>query len=414
MNPEQYLNSLEPIGWKLGLDRIHRLTAVLGMPQMRFDSIHVVGTNGKSSVTQMTAALLEAHGVRAGACLSPHLVRWAERVRIHGREVDPDAFAASIARTAEAAELVNRTLEEGDAVTQFEVATAAAFLALAHAGVRVGVIEAGLGGRLDATNVIASSATVLTSIGLDHTEWLGKTLPEIAAEKLAVLRSGSVLVVGRLPDEIMVMARAAASEQGARLIVAPDDPGHDVRLIAPGAFQRRNFSLSCAAAEVLLGGLDPGKVKNVASETVIPGRLQLIAEDPPTYVDVAHNAEGARALAEALVDLSAGRPVVGCLAILAEKDAEAMVAALAPALAHLVCTEISPSALSTSGRPGSRSAAATELAELSEATGTTAEAIGDPAVAMARAVEIARRTGAMVVVAGSHYLLGSAGAGSRA
>ncbi len=114
---------------------MHRLTSLLGMPQHRFGSIHVVGTNGKSSVTQMTAALLEAHGVRAGACISPHLSRWSERVRIGGREIDPDAFAAAVERTAESAAVVDRTLEEGEAVTQFEVAIAAAFVALAAARV---------------------------------------------------------------------------------------------------------------------------------------------------------------------------------------------------------------------------------------------------------------------------------------
>jgi dihydrofolate synthase / folylpolyglutamate synthase len=130
---------------------MHRLTTLLGMPQHRFASIHVVGTNGKSSVARMTAALLEAHGVSAGCCLSPHIERWAERVLVRGAEVEPAAFAASVERTAEAAAVVNRSLEEAEEVTQFEVATAAAFVALAVARVQAGVVEAGLGGRLDAT-----------------------------------------------------------------------------------------------------------------------------------------------------------------------------------------------------------------------------------------------------------------------
>src|SRR5262249_6693137 len=158
------------------------LTTALGMPQHRFASIHVVGTNGKSSVTRMTAALLDAHGVRAGAMVSPHLERWSERILISGAEIGSEAFSAAVGRAAEAAEVVGRGL--GEDVTQFEVATAAGFVALAAARVGVGVIEAGLGGRLDASNTIPSRVTVLTSVGLDHTEWLGETEEEIAAEKL--------------------------------------------------------------------------------------------------------------------------------------------------------------------------------------------------------------------------------------
>jgi dihydrofolate synthase / folylpolyglutamate synthase len=145
------------------------------MPQHRFASIHVVGTNGKSSVAQMTAAILEAHGLRTGACLSPHLSRWSERVQIGGEEIGAEAFRNAVLRTAETAAAVNRSLGSGEELTQFEVATAAAFLALADAAVDVAVVEAGLGGRLDATNVIPSRLTVLTTVGLDHTEWLGET-----------------------------------------------------------------------------------------------------------------------------------------------------------------------------------------------------------------------------------------------
>jgi dihydrofolate synthase/folylpolyglutamate synthase len=175
---------------------MYKLNALLGMPQHRFASVHVVGTNGKSSVTRMIAALLEAHGVAAGASLSPHASRWSERLLIRGEEVGAAEFADAVGQAAEAAAVVNRTLEEGEAVTQFELATAAAFLALAKARVGAAAIEAGLGGRLDATNTIPSRATVLTSVGLDHTEWLGESEEEIAAEKLAVLRDHSTLVLG--------------------------------------------------------------------------------------------------------------------------------------------------------------------------------------------------------------------------
>ncbi|HXS47101.1 MAG TPA: Mur ligase family protein, partial [Solirubrobacterales bacterium] len=232
------------------------LSTLLGMPQHRFASIHVVGTNGKSSVTRMIAALLEAHGVASGACVSPHAARWSERVLVRGEEIGSTAFAAAVERAAQAAETVNRSLEGGEAVTQFELATAAAFVALAEARVEAAAIEAGLGGRLDATNTIPSRVTVLTSVGLDHTEWLGNTEEEIAAEKLAVLRDHSTLVLGRVSLAVGELAQAAAGERGATLIVAPEDPGPEVKLRARGGFQRRNFALACAAAQAFLGELD--------------------------------------------------------------------------------------------------------------------------------------------------------------
>ncbi len=297
MDPEAYLDSLEPIGWKLGLERMHRLSALLGLPQHRFASIHVVGTNGKSSVARMIAALLEAHGVSAGACVSPHAERWSERVLVHGDELGAAEFAAAVERAAQAADIVNRSSGEAERsdrrdltvrerssaeaigpVTQFELATAAAFVALATAGVQAAAIEAGLGGRLDATNTIPSRVTVLTSVGLDHTQWLGGTEEEIAAEKLAVLRDQTTLVLGRVAPAVRALGERSARERGARLLVAPEDPGPKVRLRAAGRFQRRNFALACAAAEAFLGELDPERAASVAAGIEIPGRLERVAQ----------------------------------------------------------------------------------------------------------------------------------------
>lgn len=385
---------------------MHRLTTLLGMPQHRFGSIHVVGTNGKSSVTQMTAALLEAHGVSAGACISPHLSRWSERVRIGGREIEPDAFAAAVERTAESAAVVDRTLEDGEAVTQFEVAVAAAFVALAAARVGAGVIEAGLGGRLDATNVIPSKVTVLTSVGLDHTEWLGDTEVEIAAEKLAVLRSGTTLVAARLSEPVRALAEQVAAERGATLVPAPEDPGPDFRLRMPGLFQRRNFALACTAAEAFLGDLDRERARAVAAQLAIPGRLERIGEDPPAFLDAAHNPDGAAALAEALPAVAGAAPVIACLAVLDDKDAAGMARSLAPAVSHAVCATLPPEALA-GARPGVRAWDAEELARLCREAGITAEVADGAGPAFARARELARESGGVALATGSHYLLGA-------
>jgi dihydrofolate synthase/folylpolyglutamate synthase len=373
------------------------LSTLLGLPQNRFASIHVVGTNGKSSVTRMVAALLEAHGVPSGACVSPHTSRWSERILIHGEEIGTAEFAAAVERAAQAAAAVDRGLEQGEAVTQFELATAAAFVAFAAARVEAAAIEAGLGGRLDATNTIPSKVTVLTSVGLDHTEWLGESEEEIAAEKLAVLRDHTTLVLGRTSPAVRVQAERASIEKGAGLVVAPEDPGPEVELHAEGPFQRRNFALACAATEAFLGELDPLRVRAVAAEIEVPGRLERIGDDPPVFLDAAHNPDGATALAEALPGIAGGRPVVAVLAILADKDAEAIVEGLAPALAHAVCTELPPS--------GRRGFDVAELLRACESSGLEAEAEADLATAVARGRELAREQHGILLVTGSHYAL---------
>jgi dihydrofolate synthase/folylpolyglutamate synthase len=385
---------------------MHKLSTALGMPQHRFASIHVVGTNGKSSVTRMIAALLQAHGARTGACVSPHAERWSERVLIGGEEVDDAAFAAAVERTAQAASTVERSLEPGEAITQFEIATAATFVAFASAGVETAVIEAGLGGRLDATNTIPSRVTVLTSIGLDHTAWLGETEAEIAAEKLAVLRDHTTLVLGRVSAEVASLAERTAAEKGARLIVAPNDPGEGVELRAVGRFQRRNLALAIAAAEAFHGDLDADSLAAVAGSLTVPGRLERVGDEPPTFIDVAHNPDGAAALAEGLAEVAGGRPVVACLAALSDKDAGAMVRALAPVLSRAVCTELDPTALEARGLPGIASHSAAKLAAACGEAGLDAEQIPDFETALRKGRELARALpGGMLLVTGSHYVL---------
>jgi dihydrofolate synthase/folylpolyglutamate synthase len=205
------------------------------------------------------------------------------------------------------------------------------------------------------------------------------------------------------------LAERLAGERGARLVQAPEDPGSQLQLRAPGRFQRRNFALARTAAEAFLGELDSGLVADVAASLSIPGRLERIAEDPPTYVDAAHNPDGAAALAEALPGIAGGTPVVACLAILADKDAEAMVGALAPAIDRAVCTELPVAALESQGRPGATSRLAAELASMCADAGLDAEAEPDFEAALRRSRELAGEApGATVLVSGSHYLLAPA------
>src|SRR5207302_5296359 len=200
--------------------------------------------------------ILAGHGLRSGSYLSPHLVSFGERIRIDDADLEPAASAAAVQRAAHAAELVDRSLGGDERVTQFELLTAAAYSELATNGVDVAVIEAGLGGRYDATNVIPSKVQVLTSVGLEHTRWLGPTLHDIAGEKLDVVQPGATLVLGDGLDAAVVeVAERVAGERAATIVRAGTDPG--VLVGAPGAFQRRNFALAEAAAEAYLGALDP-------------------------------------------------------------------------------------------------------------------------------------------------------------
>jgi dihydrofolate synthase/folylpolyglutamate synthase len=358
----------------------------------------------------MAAALLEAHGLRTGAVVSPHTDRWSQRTLIGGDEIHAVAWAQAVEQVARAAEGVDRSLDEGEAVTQFEAATAASYVALARARVEVAVVEAGLGGRLDATNTIPSKVTVLTSIGLDHTEWLGETELEIAAEKLAVLRDQTTLVLGAVSPQVRALAEGTASERGARCLTAPTDLDPELRLRAPGGFQRRNFAIACAAAEAFLDRpLDADRVAQVAATITVPGRLEPVAEQPTTYLDAAHNPAGAAALAESLPAVSGGKRVVACLAILADKDAAAMIAALAPALDRVVCTELPGKALEGHGRPGARSRPVAELVAACEAAGLPAEAEADFEAAVKRAQALAAEAPeGVLLIAGSHYAIAPA------
>ena len=424
---ERYLLSLELFGMRFGLERMRRLMTALDSPHGSFESIHVVGTNGKSSTTRMAAALLRRHGIRTGAYVSPHLTSFAERVEVDEQRIPAERFAAAVQRASQAAALVDRTLGPDDHVTQFEVLTAAAYWALAGEEVEAAVIEAGLGGRYDATSVIDSRVQVLTNVGLEHTRWLGPTERHIAAEKLAVVRPGGSLVTGPLGADVAAVATRVAAERGARLVRAGQDfevrggaaftvstPGGRYAAIALrplGRFQRANFAAAVAAAEAFLGRtLDLEAVRRAASELNLPGRLEVVASDPLVVLDGAHNPSGARALAESLPGVVGARPVIAVVSVLEDKNAAGILAAIMPLCAGAVFTRsLRPDALP----PPVLESLWRQLG------GAAAEIVVDPA----RALEAARRRAGddgAVLVTGSIYLLaelvgrGAALSGSRA
>lgn len=331
-----WLESLSPWPKEFGLERIRALLASIGDPQLAFPAIHVVGTNGKSTATRTVEALLLAEGLSVGATVSPHVGSWSERITVDGQEAD---FEAAVARV--------RPEAEAQAATQFETACAAAFAEFAARGVEVAVVEAGLGGRLDATNVLRSRVVLLTNVGLDHTGVLGATREQIAAEKLAVVQEGTVAV---LPDdEFAHLAGSNVTIGGAR-----------------------------EAAAAFLGRPVEHEV-----DVTLPGRLEQRGDE---LWDGAHNPDGTRWL---LGRLPPGERVV-LASILADKDADAMLAQLARVGRSFVAT----SSAHAHALP------AEELATLARKHFAHVEAIADPQEALARARELGT-----VLVTGSLYLL---------
>jgi dihydrofolate synthase/folylpolyglutamate synthase len=332
---------------------MRRLLASLGDPQLAYPAIHVVGTNGKSSTTLMTAAMLRDAGMRTGAYISPHVRGWTERIQVDGGDVDIEAALERVRPHAEGA-------------TQFEVITAAALAEFAARGVDVAVVEAGLGGRLDATNVLGAGVVVLTNVALEHTEVLGDTREEIAAEKLAVVSEGAVVVLGEREWE------EAAREAGAGRV--------DV-------VSRSNLALAVSAAEAFLDReVDP----SVAEALRIPGRLDHRSERPLEIWDGAHNLAGVGYL---LARLPTRRYVI-VISILGDKRPEEMLRALTPLGDTVVTT--------TSG--SHRALSAEELANVARPHFAHVEPEPNPVAAVARARTLAGPDGA-ILVTGSLYLL---------
>jgi dihydrofolate synthase / folylpolyglutamate synthase len=336
----EWLDSLSPWPWDgFGLERMRALLIELGDPQENYPAIHVVGTNGKSTATITIEQLLLSEGLSVGSTISPHVASWSERIRIDGAEADFEA----------AVELVRVPAERLEA-TQFEIVTAAALAAFAEAGVDVGVVEAGLGGRLDATNVLNTRVVLLTGVGLEHTDVLGDTVEAIAREKLAVA-----------PES--------------RIVVLPDDT---FTSLVPGRTVRIGGALE--AAEAFVG-------HSIASrpEVSLPGRLERRAGE---IRDGAHNPDGARYL----VDRLPTDDYTLVVSILADKDVDEMLRVLRRAGARLVATRSS----------SDRSLHAEDLAALARVHFDHVEVVENPIGALARGHEL----GEPVLVTGSLYLLG--------
>jgi dihydrofolate synthase/folylpolyglutamate synthase len=408
----------------MSLERVRELLAELGSPHARLRCLHVAGTKGKGSTAAMAESALRAAGYRTGLYTSPHLVDLRERIRVDGRPIPPDDFAALVERTRPGLE---RIQAKADATppgeyyrppTYFEVMTHLAFLCFEEANVDVAVLEVGMGGRLDATNVVTPAACAITSVSIDHTAILGSTLAAIAREKAGILKSGVPCVVAPQPEEAAASIRSVAEEVGVPLWLVGEDvtleragggafdvrtPGRtyeNLTIPLQGAHQRENAAVAVGLVDLGrragFGRVTPDAVREGLARVSWPGRVQRVAEAPATFLDGAHNPASVRVLVRALAELLPPGRRVYVLAVANDKDWRGMIEVLAPSAGAIVAT--------TSGNP--RAVAPADLAECARAAGVERVEVEEDAP---RALDLARRiagTDGSVVATGSLYLVG--------
>ena len=395
----EYLFALERFGMKFGLDSMRLLCEALDHPERAFTAVHIAGTNGKGSVSAMLDAILRAAGHRTARYTSPHLVRIEERFVVDGEEIDRARLEASAAKVKAIVErlVAARTLEAPP--TFFECTTAVAFDLFRDARVEFGVIEVGLGGRLDATNVLQPAATAIVSIDFDHQAQLGSTLTSIAREKAGIAKRGVPMICGPLPEEARAAIEAVCRAVGAPMVRA-DTPALLARATAlprglAGAHQIANAAVAICLAETLGSRgarIGPEAIAQGLADVCWPGRLERIDVHGRTIlIDAAHNPAGARALASYLAETER-EPVTLVFGAMRDKAVGEMLDILAPAAAEIICTTA----------PSARAMRASEIAEIARPLHARVRAIDDPFAALADALELDRAA----VIAGSIFLVG--------
>lgn len=409
----EYLYSLQKLGMKFGLDNISGLLLSAGSPQESFRSVHVAGTNGKGSTSAMIESILRTSGVTTGLFTSPHLVSFTERIRINGVEISEGeviALAAEVREIADAA---------GLSPTFFEVVTAMAFLHFKRAGVQWAVIETGLGGRLDSTNVIHPEVSVITPVSIDHCEFLGNSMKEIAGEKAGIIKKNVPVVCGPQTTEALAVLAAKAREKssplfgyGADFHSRMDSESFDGitftyrgkseyrGLVLPlaGGHQIVNASLAIRTVELLSDRYPDLRcdVRGGLAAVKWPGRLELIREDPPVLIDGAHNPDAAAVLSNHLKKmLSAYKKIVLVIGIMADKDIDGIMRELLPVASEIICTAASYG----------RAASAESLSEHAASLGFASRKTDDLSGALSLAEELCGPDD-IIVVTGSFYTIG--------
>jgi len=407
------------------LDRIKRAMSLLGDPQRTYRSVHLTGTNGKTSTARIVEALLAASGARTGLLTSPHLTTIRERIVVGGDIIGVREFVAAYTAVATQAELVDAAMPHP--MSFFELMVAMSYHAFADAGIDVAVVEVGMGGRWDATNVIEADVAVLLPVDLDHTDYLGPTAAAIAREKAGIIKPGCVAVSSRQSEDVAAVFRDRAQSVEARLVVLDEDVAlldrtptgegqllsvrglhgtyRDVHLALRGLHQAENAVCAIAAVEALLGRpLDADAVRTGLARVCSPGRFDLRPGSPMVVLDAAHNPHGARALVASLAELSP-RATYAVVAVMADKDIDGMLRELEPVVDAVVCTRnSSPRSLSPSDLAArARQVWGTDRVHVAQDVAS--------AIAGARSLAVAGRTssdGAIILVTGSVVTVGDA------
>lgn len=407
--------------------RVRALCDLLGSPERSLPVILIAGTNGKGSTALMIDSLLRALGLRVGRYASPHLVDVTERISIDGEPISAEAFDALVEEVSPLVELVDAQLLEGVRMTFFEVMTALAYAAFADAPVDVAVVEVGLGGRWDATNVVEAEVAVVCPVDLDHTHLLGGTVAEIAAEKAGIIKAGAKAVLAaQQPDAARVLL-ARCAEVGAEVLRegvefgligrtpaiggqvlrldTAEGPLGDLFLPLFGAHMAQNAALAVAAVEAFLGGkpLPPEVISAGLEQVEAPARLEIVRRSPTVVIDTCHNPHGARATIDAVSEAFDFTPLVGVVAMMADKDVDGVLGIFAEAMTSVVCTSIGST---------TRALPAADLGERAAGVFGADRVVVVPG--MAEAIEEAVRLadeagpGSGVLVAGSVYAAGEA------
>ena len=404
-----YISTISARGSKPGLERISALMEGLGNVQDGLKCVHLAGTNGKGSTSCMLSHILTEAGYKTGLFISPFIIRFNERMQIDGRMIADEELAEIVAEVKAVADTMT------DGATEFELITAAAFLWYARQSCDIVVLETGLGGRLDATNLIKTNeCAVITNIGIDHTDYLGSTLGEIAYEKASILKPGRPVVAYDSAPEAMEVIGDYARAHGNPMAVADfaaitavdsglwgqrfrykDGPEYTINLL--GAHQLRNAAVVLETVECLRGqgwNIPEAAVKNGLAKAKWPARFELLREDPVVFVDGAHNIQGVESLRKAIEDYLPGRRIVCLTGVLADKDWQEMMAMLREVMTDFVTvTPDSPRALT-----------AQALAEHLASDGRWVQAADSVRAGMELALERARDTGSAVVACGSLYM----------
>ncbi len=412
---QSFLDRLGFFGWQLGLERIEKLCEFFGQPQLKYPTVHIAGTNGKGSTAAMLAAIGKAAGLRTGLYTSPHLVHLNERVQIDGVPVSFPEIEDALKSC--------RPLAESLQATYFEIITAIAFAIFAQRGVELAIIETGLGGRLDATNVVQPEVAVITTIGLEHQQYLGDTLAKIAGEKAGIIKQGVPCVSGVRQKTARQPILKRCRELRAPLYELHDQAKIKEIFIHPGGLQftldlpdfnlnlkniacalRGRHQVNNAALAVFAAALLRKKYFQLTADAIRrglqtvfwPARLQLIQTRPAIVVDAAHNADGMRALAQNLQEIFKYRRLLVVMGLLDDKTLPPILLAWKNLRPHFF--------LATP--PTNRGRPAIELAEAAKKFGLHAEAFDSPAAAFAQARESCRDDD-LLCVTGSHYLIGA-------